>query len=141
VAGTLIQNGIKGSQFEFSVVGIGLNVNQEAFHSDATNPVSLKMISGQEFELGEVLGLSLEKIEERYLMLKKGNRQLIDEDYLKMLYRINEISDYVYRGNPLRAKITGVNKYGHLILEIPGEKIIECDLKEIRNGLPSSSPP
>jgi len=132
VAGTLIQNGVKGSVFDFSVIGIGLNVNQVAFQGEAANPVSLKIVAGKAFNLEEVLKLTLEKIENRYDLLKQGQKQAIDENYLKLLYRINQLSGYFYKGSSIKAKITGVNRYGQLILEIPGEKIIECDLKEIR---------
>jgi BirA family biotin operon repressor/biotin-[acetyl-CoA-carboxylase] ligase len=132
VAGTLIQNGVKGSQFEFAVIGIGLNVNQLSFQGEAANPVSLHSVTGNAFNLEEVLEKTLEKIEQRYNLLKQGSKQAIDEDYLKNLYRMRQLSGFNYKGSLIQAKITGVNRYGHLILEIPGEKIIECDLKEIR---------
>lgn len=132
LAGTLIQNGVKGSVFDFSVIGIGLNVNQVSFVGDASNPVSLKMASGKEFGLDSVFQKLIEKIEARYLLLRNGQRPFIDEDYLKYLYRYKEIATYFYKGSSITAKITGVNRYGQLILEIPGEKIIECDLKEIK---------
>jgi len=138
VAGTLIQNGIKGSRFDFAVIGIGLNVNQASFIGEAINPVSLFMASGHTFDLEEVLAKTLEKIEHRYMILKQGDKQSIDEDYLLQLYKSHQLAPYVYRGKSIQAKITGVNSYGHLILEIPGEKIIECDLKEIKF---ESSPP
>lgn len=132
LAGTLIQNGVKGSAFDFSVVGIGLNVNQDTFLGGAANPVSLKMISGKEFDLDHILVKVTERIEMRYLSLKNGQKPIIDEDYLKYLYRYEQLAGFVYKGQTVRAKIVGVNRYGHLILEIPGEKIIECDLKEIK---------
>jgi BirA family biotin operon repressor/biotin-[acetyl-CoA-carboxylase] ligase len=132
VAGTLIQNGIKGSRFEFAIVGIGLNVNQAIFTGDAPNPVSLHAISGRECNLEEVFDLVISKLETWYELLKQGAKQVIDEEYLKHLYRIRELSGFEYKGSRIQAKITGVNRYGQLILEIPGEKIIECDLKEIR---------
>ena len=142
VAGTLIQNGVKGSQFEFAVVGIGLNVNQGSFNGDAANPVSLQMVAGKKFDLEDVLKRTITKIERRYELLKQGSKQAIDEDYLKLLYRLQQLAGFIYKGNPIKAKITGVNRYGQLILEIPGEKIIECDLKEIKFvPLPLSPPP
>ena len=131
LAGTLIQNGIKGSSIEYSVVGIGMNINQEIFSGNAPNPVSLIMISGNDYDLEFVLNKILDKIWLRYDLLKKGSKKEIDEDYLNCLYRYQQLADYVYKGNSVRAKITGVNRYGQLILEIPGEKIIECDMKEI----------
>jgi BirA family biotin operon repressor/biotin-[acetyl-CoA-carboxylase] ligase len=132
VAGTLIQNGIKGSLFDFSVIGIGLNVNQVNFPGEAANPVSLKMISGSDFNLDHVLGTATGFLDKRYDLLKMGNNSKIDQDYLDLLFRINQVSEYIYNDNRIRAKITGVNRYGQLVLEVPGEKIIECDLKEIK---------
>ncbi len=142
VAGTLIQNGVKGSLFEFAVVGIGLNVNQESFKGEAANPVSLQTVAGHKFDLEDILKLTVSKIEKWYELLKQGAKQAIDEDYLKLLYRMRQLSGFTYKGNHIKAKITGVNRYGQLILEIPGEKIIECDLKEIKfEPLPPSPPP
>jgi BirA family biotin operon repressor/biotin-[acetyl-CoA-carboxylase] ligase len=132
VAGMLIQTGVKGNRFEFAVVGIGLNVNQEIFLGDAPNPVSLKGVTGRDFNLDELLQATLDCIEARIRMLRQGNKPEIDGDYLKALYRFGELSDYIYKDNLIRARIKGVSRYGQLQLEIPGEKLIECDLKEVR---------
>jgi BirA family transcriptional regulator, biotin operon repressor / biotin---[acetyl-CoA-carboxylase] ligase len=132
VAGTLIQNGVKGSSFDFSVIGIGLNINQESFPADATNPVSLKMIVHSAFNLEDIFRRMLASLDYRLHQLIQGAIKEIDGDYLDRLYRINQLAGYKIEGKSLKAKITGVNRYGQLILEIPGEKIIECDLKEIK---------
>ena len=55
IAGILIENAIIGNEIRYSVAGIGLNVNQTAFVSDAPNPVSLKQIAGKEFDLDELM--------------------------------------------------------------------------------------
>jgi BirA family transcriptional regulator, biotin operon repressor / biotin---[acetyl-CoA-carboxylase] ligase len=132
VAGTLIQNGVKGSSFDFSIIGIGLNVNQDTFPGDAINPVSLKVIAHSAFDLEDVFLKTIAKLESRFNQLNKGELSAIDKDYLDRLYRFNQLAGYNFEGKSVKAKITGVNRYGQLILEIPGEKIIECDLKEIR---------
>jgi BirA family transcriptional regulator, biotin operon repressor / biotin---[acetyl-CoA-carboxylase] ligase len=131
LAGTLIQNGVKGSSFDFAVIGIGLNVNQDHFPGEAANPISLKLAAGKEFDLEEIFEVVSDKISRRYEQLKQGIKHDMDEDYLNLLYRIKQHSDFNYKGNRIHARITGVNRYGQLILEIPGEKIIEVDLKEI----------
>ena len=132
VAGTLIQNGIKGSKFDFCVIGIGLNINQESFTKEAANAVSLRMVACSEFNLEEIFSRTLTKLEFRLKQLKQGEKKEIDEDYLELLYQVQQTAGYIYKGNSIQAKITGVNRYGQLILEIPGGKIIECDLKEIK---------
>ena len=55
LAGILIENAIIGSALKFSIAGIGLNVNQTEWHSDAPNPVSLRQISGEEYDLDALM--------------------------------------------------------------------------------------
>ena len=131
LAGTLIQNGVKGSRFDFAVIGIGLNVNQDNFPSFAVNPVSLKMAAAKDFDLDEIFKIVANHLNSRYDQLKKGATKIIDVDYLNLLYRFQQLSGFIYKKTHIRGKITGVNRYGQLVVEIPGEKIIQCDLKEI----------
>ncbi len=50
IAGILIENSIMGEKIESSVAGIGLNINQDKFDPGIPNPVSLKMITGKEYD-------------------------------------------------------------------------------------------
>jgi len=54
IAGILIQNMLQGKQIKASIIGIGLNVNQEFFESEAPNPTSLKLRIGIMKKLGAV---------------------------------------------------------------------------------------
>lgn len=132
VAGILIQNGVKSNRFDSCVVGIGLNVNQEGFGQDVSNPVSLKMVTGIESDLQMILDRMNIRLKERLKLLKEGSKQDLDEQYLKVLYRFRELAAFHYKGENIHAMISGVNRYGQLLLEIPGDRIIECDLKEIK---------
>lgn len=55
IAGILIENAIIGNEIKYSIAGIGLNINQTEWHSDAPNPVSLKQISGQEYNIDRIM--------------------------------------------------------------------------------------
>ena len=55
VAGILIENAIIGNEIKYSIAGIGLNVNQTEFVSDAPNPVSLKQITGKDYDIHELM--------------------------------------------------------------------------------------
>ena len=55
ICGLLIENELSAEGIARSIIGIGLNVNQEIFHSDAPNPVSLRQITGLEENPMEVL--------------------------------------------------------------------------------------
>jgi BirA family biotin operon repressor/biotin-[acetyl-CoA-carboxylase] ligase len=56
IAGILIEHTLQGALIKDSIIGVGLNVNQREFRSDAPNPVSLWQISGQETNREELLG-------------------------------------------------------------------------------------
>jgi len=62
LAGILIENAIMGGEIQYAVAGIGLNVNQTEWHSDAPNPVSLKQISGKTFDLDEQMERLLDEV-------------------------------------------------------------------------------
>jgi len=52
--GILIENKLRGAEWTWSVIGIGLNINQTQFSTDAGNPVSLQQITGKQYELTEM---------------------------------------------------------------------------------------
>ena len=131
VAGILIENSVSGSSLQQSIVGIGINVNQDKFPAEIPNPISLKIVSGQEFDLKECLAELCSCIEKRYLELRAGRLSEIDKSYLQNLYRLGELADYKYNGQIIKAKITGVNIIGKLLLQMENGEKQECDFKEV----------
>jgi BirA family biotin operon repressor/biotin-[acetyl-CoA-carboxylase] ligase len=49
--GILIENILRGTEWTWAVVGIGININQTQFSPTAPNPVSLKQITGREWDI------------------------------------------------------------------------------------------
>jgi BirA family biotin operon repressor/biotin-[acetyl-CoA-carboxylase] ligase len=49
--GILIENMVRGTHWTWTVIGIGLNINQPHFSNEAGNPVSLKQITGKDWDL------------------------------------------------------------------------------------------
>lgn len=54
----LIENDLMGRNISQSISGIGINVNQEVFHSTAPNPISLRQITGKQYDIFEILKIS-----------------------------------------------------------------------------------
>lgn len=132
VCGILIQNSVIGNKLDYVVVGIGLNVNQTLFTGDAPNPVSLKMVTGINYELGELLVKLLPYIFEKYAMVKPETSGKIENNYHKVLYRMLEWHHYIVKGTEIYARITGTNTFGHLLLETETGQVLICDLKEVK---------
>lgn len=64
VAGILVENAIIGNEVRYSIAGIGLNVNQTEWHSDAPNPVSLRQITGRNYDLDELMTQLMHEIDQ-----------------------------------------------------------------------------
>lgn len=131
VAGMLIENVMNGNSLNHSIVGIGINVNQEIFSKELPNPTSFKVVTGKYFDLDECLPQLFSCVESRYLKLKSNHFKEINEEYLKNLYRFKVWANYNFKGENIKAKIIGVSKIGKLVLEKENEESLECDFKEI----------
>lgn len=121
ICGILIENVLRGRDILQSVAGVGLNVNQRVFVSDAPNPVSMARIAGHNFRLDDVLdelsGNILSLCDE-YLG-SVGGMERLHGMYLKMLWRRDGF--YPYRdaasGRRFMARIAGISPSGMLSLE------------------------
>jgi len=131
LCGTLVQNSIVGSELTECIVGIGLNVNQEKFLSDAPNPVSLKQITDVSYNLHECLRALCSSIDIRYFQLKNKQYAQLETDYLSLLYRFNEMHEFIIHENKVQARITGITNFGQLKLESIDHMIYECGMKEV----------
>ena len=131
LCGTLVQNSIVGSRLAECIIGIGLNINQEIFYSDAPNPVSLKQVTGHDFDLHECLRSLCTFLDNRYRQLKNNQYSLLEENYLSLLYRIDEWHNFIIHDKTIYARIIGITGYGQLKLESTGGKVYECGMKEV----------
>ena len=136
VCGILVTNQLSGGHIASSICGIGLNVNQMQFPDWVPNPTSLLLESpsGQNpFDLDAVLGAVLDNILRRYNQLRQPSEfGTLRADYLRRLYRLGVEADYIHDGQPLRATITGIDRYGHLQLTAASGTHLSCAMKEIQ---------
>ena len=135
VCGILVTNQLSGGHIASSICGIGLNVNQTRFPDWVPNPTSLLLESPEHtpFDLDAVLDLLLNNIQLRYNQLRQPDgAAAIKADYLRRLYRLGIEADFIHEGQPLRATITGIDRYGHLQLTTADGATLTCAMKEIR---------
>jgi BirA family biotin operon repressor/biotin-[acetyl-CoA-carboxylase] ligase len=117
IAGILIENSILGNIFDYCVAGIGININQEKFTRDVTNPISLIQITGRKHSLDDSLDLLCRQLDFRYNQLKEvKNRQNIKTNYLNNLYHYQEFVQFRHKNKKFTAKITGIDPSGRLII-------------------------
>ena len=131
IAGILIESAIIADKFEYSIAGIGLNINQEKFISPAPNPVSLKQNTGKAYDLPASLVLLATDLDKRYKLLIAGDKEKIRKDYESKLYRLNQWSGFRDKDREFTGRILTVGEYGRLIIETRDGKIRDYSFKEV----------
>jgi BirA family biotin operon repressor/biotin-[acetyl-CoA-carboxylase] ligase len=131
IAGILIENTIMGSTLENSVAGIGLNVNQEKFLSAAPNPVSMKIITGTDYNLEESLSQLVTHLDKRYKQVISENFVLLRNEYISKLFRLNEWASFRDQNGIFKGRIISVSENGRLQVEVDSEFNKEYSFKEI----------
>lgn len=131
IAGILIENQIIANEIENSIIGIGLNVNQNKFSENIPNPTSLKILESIDYELRNLLVDFLYFIENRIQQLYKFEFDNLKLNYITSLLYFGELKQFKYKNEIINARIIDINTYGKLILKSENQMVIECDLKEI----------
>jgi BirA family biotin operon repressor/biotin-[acetyl-CoA-carboxylase] ligase len=130
LGGILIENIVQGNQIKSSVIGIGLNINQENFPLDVPNAVSLKQILHRDYDLKLLLSEICKNIEAAYLNLKAGRLEFVRNAYLERLYWLNEHKMFKARGRIFEGLIKEVKDNGLLVV-FDGDVASEYNQKEI----------
>ena len=130
IGGILIENTINSSQISNSVIGMGLNINQEVFEN-LPRAISLKTIANNEFDKKEILYLLLKKIDVYYFLLRQGKIKGISQKYIQNLLGYKHKMTFLEQGITFKATVNGVNERGQLLLELENGYIRKYNFKEV----------
>lgn len=114
--GILIENVLQGSDWKYSIVGVGLNINETDFDAAIKNPVSLKQVTGKSFDLLTCAYELCACMEERWQQLVSQSFTTIMQEYNERLYKRNEVVGFKKESATLQARVLGVNEQGELLL-------------------------
>jgi BirA family biotin operon repressor/biotin-[acetyl-CoA-carboxylase] ligase len=109
-----------------------LNVNQENFPPTLKNPVSLKIILGKEQRIDHCFSALCSSIERRYLQLKAGHADLLNEDYLSALFRFGVLQEYESGQERFEAKLIAIGDDGKIFLKHENGLMRRYDFKEVK---------
>ena len=131
ICGILIENSVMGTEISRSVIGVGLNVNQTVFLSDAPNPVSMKMITGKGYDLKSLAREIASTMAGKLELLRQ--RHSLHKEYMARLWR-GDGRSYPFKdnvtGETFEGKIKAVELSGHLLLD-DGQKTRQYAFKEV----------
>ena len=132
MAGILIENQLKQGQVTSTVIGIGLNVNEEKFNS-LPQAISMLQATGTKYDLQEVLDIVVEEILIQLDEIEKEDSAKLKVKYESSLFRKEMISVFENpEGNRFNGIIKGVNDIGQIVIENEDELLTAYQLKEIK---------
>lgn len=144
ICGILIENSLAGEHLSTSIAGIGLNLNQTMFPTTLPNPVSLKTVTGRNYNPEEELVAFLAFLRERYESTRSSrSRNSLDIEYMESLFQRGEWHNFERmeesdvpvekrNGHVFRARILGINSDGRLLLENKEGIVNSFAFKEIK---------
>lgn len=133
IGGVLIENVLDKAFVKYTVIGIGLNVNNIEFPNLPQASSMRLQNKGEAFELEEVLQKLLLKISERLSNISNNSLTEIKETYENNLFRRNEISVFENpQGERFNGIIKGVSNRGELLVETENDSLQKFQLKDVK---------
>ncbi len=130
MGGILIENTLQGYNIGYSIIGIGLNINQVEFQNIRATSLRNITQNPQQYDLSEMLKKLLENIEKNYLRIKNNDYESLKIKYLTNLYRFQEWHYFRKNGQQFLGQIVGIDETGKLAIETEG-MVLYFDFKEV----------
>lgn len=144
ICGMLIEHSLSGGKINYTIPGIGINVNQRVFLSDAPNPISLANVLGHEVPTSEILDGLVDEILTMCDQLPEKATE-IHREFLSKLYRRDGFHEYqstirsastdglsvLEEGEHFQARIVNVHPDGMLALMTTEGHIHTFAFKEV----------
>ena len=131
ICGILIENNLSAGRIKDCILGVGLNVNQTVFRSDAPNPVSLKQLTGSDHDRDEILNAILDGFSWECRQIETGREHEVREEYKQHLYRRMGWHQYRAGGEVFKARYHDVADDGRLYLTNEAGETENFGFKEI----------
>lgn len=113
--GVLIENVFNGNSWRYAIVGIGININQQSFSSTLKQAVSLRQITGREFDVVELAKKLHVLLMNRVQSLTNHHFESLLKEYNRHLYKVNQTVKLRKDNITFETTIRGVSAKGHLL--------------------------
>ncbi len=131
--GILIENIIRQGEedrltsspgWQWAVIGMGININQPAFPAGVANAVSLRQITGRQFDVIAMAKELCDTLEKRFRELVTTGFSDIYALYLRDLYKIGQVVKLKKGNRSFEAQVKTVTPTGELVIQHGTEEVI-----------------
>jgi len=123
--GILIENIIRGKDWQNAIAGIGININQTDFGPSVINAVSLKQITGKVYDPVQLAKELCEFLEKRFRQLLNERSENLLKEYNSSLYKRGELVKFKKDNIVFEGKVKAVNFNGQLVIDAGVEQIYD----------------
>ena len=131
ICGMLLEHDICGNHIETTITGVGININQIGFKSDAPNPISLLQITDKPTDRTAILKHILQRFTFYYRKLQLKHFDEVHSLYMSRLYRHRGLHTYKDQSGLFRAEIVDISPLGVLTLRREDQSLRSYAFKEI----------
>ncbi|MCR5455653.1 MAG: biotin--[acetyl-CoA-carboxylase] ligase [Bacteroidales bacterium] len=118
ICGMLIENTVSGHYIKYSIIGIGVNINQNTFPENLPNPTSLAIQTGTDnYNLDEEFSTIIEILRQNIYNISTANADKLMKRYKDMLLGLDKTLIYRSGGKVFKGIIRDVDKHGFLTVE------------------------
>ncbi len=130
IAGILAETIFEGGKPKYTVIGVGINVNNDIPKELENTAISLKQVTEKTVSLEEFLGELLSEIDKYYYKLENNTSEVINEIKNKMNLIGKQITITTITSKTITGKCTSINEKGALVIETPKKELIEVNIQE-----------
>lgn len=112
-------------EWKWTVIGIGININQTTFSKDLPNPVSLRQVTGKNYDVVSLAKELCEILDEYFIDLKSGEFKKYFNRYQQVLYKKDEKVKLKKGSRVFEATIKSVSESGQIIVQHAMEERFE----------------
>ncbi|MEZ5007032.1 MAG: biotin--[acetyl-CoA-carboxylase] ligase [Chitinophagales bacterium] len=120
LGGILIENSVLGNYLKYSIIGIGINVNQEVF-DNLPFATSLYNQGFQNISREKLLEEICSQIESQFFKLKSGKYLEILKSYNEHLFKKHQSFKFKKDEEVMEGIVQGVNDFGQLLVQLNDE--------------------
>jgi len=131
IAGILIEHSITRSSISYSIIGIGVNINQIDFHPSLPSPTSLKNETGQHHDIKKLCTDYSRNFLTAFKSFTPEQEPSLTKTYTQHLFRLHEKHLYLIDSQQTKATITGIDACGCLLMEMENGTTRAFELNEV----------